>query len=84
MPDLFDGYAVRAAWDEVFAAPGARREHSAPLVGALRELSTEDLDIRATALASAFRDQGITFRLSGARSAPSRSTPTSGTWSSAA
>ena len=65
MPDLFDGYAVGAAWDEVFAASGSPREHSGPLVEALRSLSTEDLDIRASALANAFRDQGITFSLSG-------------------
>jgi uncharacterized circularly permuted ATP-grasp superfamily protein len=65
MADLFDGYAVREAWDEVFAGPGRPREHSAPLVDALRSLSAEDLDIRASALDSAFRDQGITFSLSG-------------------
>jgi uncharacterized circularly permuted ATP-grasp superfamily protein len=65
MADLFDGYAVREAWDEVFTEPGRPREHSAPLVDALRSLSAEDLDIRASALDSAFRDQGITFSLSG-------------------
>ena len=63
--DLFDGYAVGAAWDEVFDSSGHPREHSAPLVDALRALSVEDLDLRSAALSSAFRDQGITFSLSG-------------------
>ena len=65
MADLFGGYPAGAAWDEVLDADGRPREHSAPLVDALRELSPEDLDVRAAALASAFRDQGITFSLSG-------------------
>jgi uncharacterized circularly permuted ATP-grasp superfamily protein len=67
--ELFEGYTVGTApgapWDEVFEAPGRPRPHSAPLVEAFAALSTEDLDVRATALASAFRDQGITFSLSG-------------------
>ena len=63
--DLFEGYAIGAAWDEVFQTPTTPRDHSAPLVDALRELSTEDLDVRASALSNAFRDQGITFSLSG-------------------
>lgn len=65
MADLFEGYPVGVAWDEVLDADGRPREHSAPLVDALRGLSPEDLDVRAAALASAFRDQGITFSLSG-------------------
>jgi uncharacterized circularly permuted ATP-grasp superfamily protein len=63
--DLLDGYTRGAAWDEVFAAPGQPHPHCAPLVEALGALSTDDLDSRSAALASAFRDQGITFSLSG-------------------
>lgn len=65
MVDLFDGYAVGAAWDEVFAAPGEPHEQSRALRDALGAMSAEDLDGRSTALARAFRDQGITFSLSG-------------------
>jgi len=45
--DLFEGYALGEAWDAVFTAAGAPREHSTPLVDALRALSREDLDVRA-------------------------------------
>jgi uncharacterized circularly permuted ATP-grasp superfamily protein len=65
MPDLFEGYAVGAAWDEVFAAPGRPHPQSRALHDALTAMSAEDLDGRSTALARAFRDQGITFSLSG-------------------
>jgi uncharacterized circularly permuted ATP-grasp superfamily protein len=67
MSDLFDGYALDAggAYDEVFAAPARPRATSAPLHAALQLLSTDDLDGRSAALARAFRDQGITFSLSG-------------------
>ncbi|MCW2621569.1 MAG: hypothetical protein JWL64_1171, partial [Frankiales bacterium] len=67
MSELFEGYALRAggAYDEVFSAPGHPRPPSAALYAALQSLSAEDLDSRSTALARAFRDQGITFSLSG-------------------
>jgi uncharacterized circularly permuted ATP-grasp superfamily protein len=65
MADLFEGYAVGAAWDEVFSAPGVPHEQSRALHEALSAMSAEDLDGRSTALARAFRDQGITFSLSG-------------------
>jgi uncharacterized circularly permuted ATP-grasp superfamily protein len=67
MSELFEGYAPRegGAYDEVFEAPGRPRPPSAALYAALRSLSAEDLDSRSTALARAFRDQGITFSLSG-------------------
>ncbi len=69
MGDLFDGYragaATDTAHDEVFSAAGAVRPPSAALHGALQQLSSEDLTLRAGALARAFRDQGVTFSLSG-------------------
>ncbi len=65
MGDLFDGYALGAAWDEVFARDGSPHPESAALHAALREMSAEDLASRGTALTRAFRDQGITFSLSG-------------------
>jgi len=65
--DLFDGYQLDAegAYDEVFAPDGQPHPASAPLHAALQQLSAADLDSRAAALARAFRDQGITFSLSG-------------------
>ena len=70
MGDLFEGYgsaasAAGGAWDEVFTASGEPRPESEALHAALQALSAEDLDSRAAALANAFRDQGITFSLSG-------------------
>ncbi len=65
MGDLFDGYARGAAWDEVFSADGTPHPESAALHAALREMTAEDLASRSTALTRAFRDQGITFSLSG-------------------
>jgi uncharacterized circularly permuted ATP-grasp superfamily protein len=65
MGDLFDGYPLGAAWDEVFAADGTPRPDSAALHAALQQMSAEDLASRSVALQRAFRDQGITFSLSG-------------------
>jgi uncharacterized circularly permuted ATP-grasp superfamily protein len=63
--DLFDGYAVGAAWDEVFGRDGAPRASARGLYDALSVLSADDLHGRSAALARAFRDRGITFSLSG-------------------
>jgi uncharacterized circularly permuted ATP-grasp superfamily protein len=65
MADLFDGYPVGAAWDEVFDGEGVPRSSARSLYDALSVLSAEDLHGRSAALARAFRDQGITFSLSG-------------------
>ena len=65
MADLFDGYQVGAAWDEVLTDEGIPREHARRLHDALSVLSAEDLAGRSATLARAFRDQGITFSLSG-------------------
>jgi len=65
--DLFDGYfdGPGAAWDEVFGRDGRPHPECAPLHAALQEMSAEELSSRSTALTRAFRDQGITFSLSG-------------------
>jgi uncharacterized circularly permuted ATP-grasp superfamily protein len=63
--DLFDGYALGAAWDEVFGRDGQPHPECGPLHAALQEMSAEELTSRSTALTRAFRDQGITFSLSG-------------------
>lgn len=63
--DLFDDYSTDAAWDEMFEAPGVPRPPYRALHDALQPLSSADLDARAAARDRAFRDQGITFSLSG-------------------
>ncbi|MCU1623729.1 MAG: hypothetical protein JWL79_2574 [Frankiales bacterium] len=65
MGDLFDGYALGAAWDEVFGRDGQPHPECGPLHAALQEMSAEELTSRSTALTRAFRDQGVTFSLSG-------------------
>lgn len=65
MGDLFDGYRLGSAWDEVFAGLDTPREAARVLHEALSGLSAADLAGRSAALARVFRDQGITFSLSG-------------------
>ena len=65
MGDLFDGYAPGAPWDEVFDRDGQPHADAARMHEVFSQLSAEDLATRSTALAVAFRDQGITFSLSG-------------------
>jgi len=65
MTDLFDGYRVDGAYDEVFSEPGVPHAQSRALFAALQAMSASDLDGRSAAMARAFRDQGITFSLSG-------------------
>ena len=64
MGDLLDGYPA-SGWDEMFESPGVPRATCAPLHNALQALSSEDVQRRYAASHRAFRDQGITFSLSG-------------------
>ena len=64
MGDLLDGYRS-ATWDEMFESPGVPRPACASLHEALQALSEEDFERRCAARDRAFRDQGITFSLSG-------------------
>jgi uncharacterized circularly permuted ATP-grasp superfamily protein len=63
--DLLDGYRPRAAWDEMFAAPDCPRAPYEALHTVLATLSRDDFEQRCAARDQAFRDQGITFSLSG-------------------
>ena len=70
MADLFDDYRLATAtgfeaWDEMFEEPPAPRPSSAPLHDALQALSSADFDGRCAVRDRTFRDQGITFSLSG-------------------
>jgi uncharacterized circularly permuted ATP-grasp superfamily protein len=63
--DLLDSYALADAWDEMFTAPAQPRPAYQALYEALESLSAADLDERCAARDRSFRDQGITFSLSG-------------------
>ncbi len=62
--DLLDGY-VAPGWDEMFAQPAEPRPHYTALAAALQTLSRDDFETRCAERDRAFRDQGITFQLSG-------------------
>ncbi|HUR17964.1 MAG TPA: circularly permuted type 2 ATP-grasp protein [Acidimicrobiales bacterium] len=64
MGDLLDGYRS-TTWDEMCQADGTPRAACASLHEALQALSDDDFERRCVARDRAFRDQGITFSLSG-------------------
>jgi uncharacterized circularly permuted ATP-grasp superfamily protein len=63
--DLFDSYVLTDAWDEMFEAAGVPRAHYGPLHDALGTLTETDYRERCVTRDRSFRDQGITFSLSG-------------------
>jgi uncharacterized circularly permuted ATP-grasp superfamily protein len=65
MSDLFEGYRIGAAWDEMFSAPGTPREAFEPLHEALGPLSSDELRARADSLALSFLERGVTFDYEG-------------------
>ena len=65
MGDLLDHYEAPSSWDEMFEASGRPRSAYASLHRALQTLTGEDFESRCAARDRAFRDQGITFSLSG-------------------
>jgi uncharacterized circularly permuted ATP-grasp superfamily protein len=66
MGDLLDGYSlIEDCWDEVFEDTGVPRHHYASLHALLGTLSAGEFEARCRARDLAFRDQGITFSLSG-------------------
>ncbi|HUS62604.1 MAG TPA: circularly permuted type 2 ATP-grasp protein [Acidimicrobiales bacterium] len=65
MGDLFDAYMPGVAWDEMFQSPGETRPHYGPIFDVLSTLTDRDYTDRCKARDRSFRDQGITFSLSG-------------------
>ncbi|HEX3794788.1 MAG TPA: circularly permuted type 2 ATP-grasp protein [Acidimicrobiales bacterium] len=69
--DLFDGYGAGArgltdaAFDEMVAKDGTTRGPYAGVASSLSQMGPEDVSARATRLARAFMDQGVTFDLDG-------------------
>jgi uncharacterized circularly permuted ATP-grasp superfamily protein len=69
--DLFDGYGdtarglTKAAFDEMVGQSGGTRSPYAGVASSLSQMGPEDVSARATRLARAFMDQGVTFDLDG-------------------
>jgi len=69
--DLFEGYGIGArgttgaAFDEMVDREGATRPAYGAVSSSLGQLSPEDVSARASRLARAFMDQGVTFNLDG-------------------
>src|SRR5713101_3011497 len=65
MGEVFECYAAGPAWDEMFGADGVPRSWYQALHGVLASFTVSDLAERCAARDRSFRDQGITFSLSG-------------------
>jgi uncharacterized circularly permuted ATP-grasp superfamily protein len=65
MADIFDGYRLAEAWDEMFAAPGKARACYDGLVSVLQPMDPAELRYRADQLARVFTDRGVTYDYAG-------------------
>jgi uncharacterized circularly permuted ATP-grasp superfamily protein len=65
MAGLFEDYELDRAFDEMFGRSDAPREPYAALYARLRVLSKDEFAERCATRDRSFRDQGITFSLSG-------------------
>lgn len=65
MADIFDGYRLAQAWDEMFAAPGEPRAAYDALVSVLQPMDPGELRFRADQLARVFTDRGVTYDYAG-------------------
>lgn len=65
MADLFSGYRLAAAWDEMFAEPGTPRAPYESVFAAMAPLGQKDLRYRVDQLARSFTDRGVTFAYAG-------------------
>ena len=63
--DIFDGYRLAEAWDEMFAAPGKPRAAYDALVSVLQPMDPGELRYRADQLARVFTDRGVTYDYAG-------------------
>ena len=63
--DIFDGYRLVEAWDEMFAAPGKPRASYDALVSVLQPMDPAELRYRADQLARVFTDRGVTYDYAG-------------------
>lgn len=63
--DIFDGYRLAEAWDEMFVAPGKPRAAYDALVSVLQPMDPGELRYRADQLARVFTDRGVTYDYAG-------------------
>src|SRR6516162_9526391 len=63
--DIFEGYRLADAWDEMFAAPGKPRAAYDALVSVLQPMDPGELRFRADQLARVFTDRGVTYDYAG-------------------
>jgi len=63
--DIFDGYRLAEAWDEMFAAPGKPRAAYDALVSVLQPMDPGELRYRAGQLARVFTDRAVTYDYAG-------------------
>jgi len=63
--DIFDGYQLADAWDEMFERPGVPRAPYNALLAALQPLDPGELRYRADQMAKVFIDRGVTFDYAG-------------------
>src|SRR5215472_928679 len=63
--DIFDGYRLADAWDEMFAAPGKPRTGYDALFSVLQPMDPGELRYRADQLAPVFTDRGVTYDFAG-------------------
>jgi uncharacterized circularly permuted ATP-grasp superfamily protein len=63
--DIFDGYRLADAWDEMFAAPGKPRSPYDSVVSVLQPMDPAELRFRADQLARVFTDRGVTYDFAG-------------------
>ena len=54
MADIFDGYRLAEAWDEMFAAPGKPRAPYDAVVSVLQPMDPAELRFRADQLRAGF------------------------------
>ncbi|QAY63067.1 circularly permuted type 2 ATP-grasp protein [Xylanimonas allomyrinae] len=65
MADLFDDYALGAAYDEMLDRDRGVRPRYAPVHGTLASLTASEVAARADALARSYLAQGVTFDFAG-------------------
>ncbi|HLY34262.1 MAG TPA: circularly permuted type 2 ATP-grasp protein [Jatrophihabitantaceae bacterium] len=65
MADLFDGYAVGAAWDEMIDEAGLPRTPYRPLYESIQRSGVQELRAGVDTLARAYLNQGVTFDVGG-------------------
>ncbi len=63
--DIFDGYRLAQAWDEMFAVSGKPRAAYEALFSVLQPMDPGELRYRADQLARVFTDRGVTYDFAG-------------------